>query len=136
MRLRNHEGKLQSPDANRRPSSLSMERGIYLTNRDNIVEDDNGEAPVTSNNEPESASILELPTLSVDPFSKILEGSTNTLISPTDCIPLTRIRDLSKSGILRLALMFDGASPDSGGMCRGHSSSGALPVVLKLTAVH
>lgn len=97
------------------------------------------ENPSTCTNEDKSESDsdhnaipVELPTIAVDPFANIMRGSFNELISPNDCIPLACIRKLSKSGVCRLAAIFDGNTPGTG-MSRGHSSSGVLPIVVKLS---
>ena len=72
-------------------------------------------------------------TKAKDVFGDIIEGSKNEFIDPTSCVPLTRIRNLSECGVKRLASMFDGEAPTIG-MSKGHSSSGAMPVVVELKA--
>ena len=66
-------------------------------------------------------------------FEAIIADSRNMAIDPTCYVPLTRIREVSDCGMKRLASMFNGDAP-SIGMSKGHSSSGAMPIVVKLTA--
>ena len=48
-------------------------------------------------------------------FADIMEGSTNSRVDPRSCIPLTSIRQISRSGVLRLKSIFSGGSTVSSG---------------------
>lgn len=47
-------------------------------------------------------------------FADVMEGSVNTRIDPRSCIPLTNIREIVRSGVVRLKTLFSGRVAQTG----------------------
>ena len=54
---------------------------------------------------PRDTSIMTL-------FADVMEGSTNMRVDPRSCVPLTSVRQISRSGVMRLKAIFNGSSFD------------------------
>ena len=48
---------------------------------------------------PRDTSIMAL-------FADVMEGSTNMRVDPRSCVPLTSVRQISRSGVMRLKAIF------------------------------
>lgn len=72
-----------------------------------------------------------------DRFAEVLRDSKTQFVDPRACIPLTKVRRLSKSGVSRLAASLDGTRTfgTSGSASFGVASSSSLPVVVPLSGL-
>jgi len=66
-----------------------------------------------------------------DAFECIIKGAVVIPVDPMQCIPLTLVRSLSRSGVLRLAVAFSKGRAVPG-HTHGHSSGGGTPAVIEL----
>lgn len=73
-------------------------------------------------------------------FADVMEGSINTTVDPRQCIPLTRIRSVVRSGVERLKASFRaGGGPGSGTAHKyesGITAGSDSPILISLTGVY
>ena len=60
-------------------------------------------------------------------FSSVMDGSTNTSVDPMACVPMTNIRQISRSGVDRLKSIFTS---------EGFTCGSDLGIVMKLSGAH
>lgn len=78
----------------------------------------------------------EILSVSSEEFADLHIGAEIIRVDPCQCIPLTRVRKLSPSGVRRLEHSFDGGESE-GNIFSGISSAGAKPTVVRLVgALH
>jgi len=68
-----------------------------------------------------------------DTFADLVAGGVVVHIQTERCLPLTRVRAISASGVQRLSHAF-AKGKQAPGMSQGHSSGGGLPTVVHLTS--
>lgn len=66
-----------------------------------------------------------------DRFADLVAGGTVICVDPVHCIPLTKVRSISESGVRRLMHAFSNAK-EAPGLSSGHSSGGGMPVVVDI----
>lgn len=79
--------------------------------------------------------IADEPKSSVVPhFDDVMCNSVNIKVDPDSCIPLTKIRDICESGVLRLMRLFDGnMQTDESFTSFGIALGSDMPIVVELT---
>ena len=70
----------------------------------------------------------------VSEFNDVKDNSRNVFLNPLSCVPLTKIRELSQSGVRRMMRLFERSFETDEDLCSiGICLGSDTPIVVKLT---
>jgi len=73
-------------------------------------------------------------------FADVMEGSSNSTVDPQQCIPLTKVREIIRSGVERIKNLFSGMSntgwTPGDNFEAGIAAGSDMPIVIPLTGVY